>query len=46
MPIVAVIDDRTSTLAARNGNDVHGHWSSAPWFVAAARLAAECLGAT
>jgi sugar-specific transcriptional regulator TrmB len=37
-PLVAVIDDRSAVLAARTGTDIHGHWSSAPAFVAAARL--------
>jgi sugar-specific transcriptional regulator TrmB len=45
MPIITVVDERSSIVAARSGGDVHGHWSSAPWFVAAARLAAERLGA-
>lgn len=38
LPLVAVIDDRSAVLAARHGTEVHGHWSSAPAFVAAARL--------
>jgi sugar-specific transcriptional regulator TrmB len=45
MPIIAVIDDRSAILGARNGNEVHGHWSSAPPFIAAARLALERFGA-
>jgi sugar-specific transcriptional regulator TrmB len=39
MPIIAVVDDRTSLVASRQATDVRGHWSSAPSFVAAARLA-------
>ncbi len=38
LPLVAVIDERSAVLAARTGTEVHGHWSSAPAFVAAARL--------
>jgi sugar-specific transcriptional regulator TrmB len=39
MPILAVVDDRSAVIAARNGPDVGGHWSTAPAFVAGARLA-------
>jgi sugar-specific transcriptional regulator TrmB len=38
-PLVCVTDDRTALVAARQGNDVAGHWSTAPTFVAAAGLA-------
>jgi sugar-specific transcriptional regulator TrmB len=41
MPIIAVVDDRTGLVASRQGPDVRGHWSTAPSFVAAARLAFE-----
>jgi sugar-specific transcriptional regulator TrmB len=41
MPIILVVDDRSAILAARTGNDVRGHWSTAASFVAAARLALE-----
>ena len=41
MPIILVVDDRSAILAARNGNDVRGHWSTAATFVAGARLALE-----
>lgn len=41
MPLIAVVDDRSAVIAAREGPDVRGHWSSAPSFVAAARLAIE-----
>jgi HTH-type transcriptional regulator, sugar sensing transcriptional regulator len=43
MPIISVVDDRTAILAARQGSDVRGHWSTAPAFVAGARLALEHL---
>jgi sugar-specific transcriptional regulator TrmB len=45
MPIVAVVDDRSAVVGARNGNDVQGHWSTAPTFIAAARLALERFSA-
>jgi sugar-specific transcriptional regulator TrmB len=41
MPIIAVIDDRTAVVAGRQGSEVRGHWSTAPSFVAAARLALD-----
>jgi hypothetical protein len=41
MPVIMVVDDRTALLAARDGADARGHWSTAPAFVAAARLALE-----
>lgn len=41
MPIVSVVDDTSALLAYRQGKDVRGHWSTAPAFVAAARLAVE-----
>lgn len=43
MPIIAVVDDRTALIAARQGAEVRGHWSTAPSFIAAARLAWERL---
>ena len=43
MPIIVVVDDASALLASRQGSDVRGHWSTAPAFVAAARLALECL---
>jgi sugar-specific transcriptional regulator TrmB len=46
MPIVAVVDDRSAILGSREGNVVRGHWSSAPAFVAAARLAFERFATT
>jgi sugar-specific transcriptional regulator TrmB len=41
MPIILVVDDRSAILAARTGAEVRGHWSTAPTFVASARLALE-----
>lgn len=45
MPIIAVVDNHSAIVGSRQGNEVHGHWSTAPAFVAAARLALERLGA-
>lgn len=39
MPIIALVDDRSGLVASRQGSEVRGHWSTAPSFVAAARLA-------
>ena len=44
MPIISVVDDRSAIIGSRNGTVVHGHWSTAPWFVAAARFTLERLG--
>ncbi len=41
MPVILVVDDRSAILASRNGHDVRGHWSTAPAFVAGARLVLE-----
>jgi sugar-specific transcriptional regulator TrmB len=43
MPIISVVDERSALLASRQGSDVRGHWSTAPAFVAGARLALERL---
>jgi sugar-specific transcriptional regulator TrmB len=40
-PFVSIVDDRSAVLAARRGGEVVGHWSTAPAFVAGARLALE-----
>jgi sugar-specific transcriptional regulator TrmB len=40
-PLISVVDDRTAVLAARQGNEVRGHWSTSPVLVAAARVALE-----
>ena len=44
-PIISVVDDRSALLGSREGNAVQGHWSTAPAFVAAARLALQRLTA-
>lgn len=41
MPIIMVADQRSAIIGARNSTEVQGHWSSAPSFVAAARLTLE-----
>jgi hypothetical protein len=41
MPVILVVDDRSAILASRDGNEVRGHWSTAPAFVAGARLALQ-----
>jgi sugar-specific transcriptional regulator TrmB len=41
MPIISVVDDRSAIMAARQGSEVRGHWSTAAAFVAGARLALE-----
>jgi HTH-type transcriptional regulator, sugar sensing transcriptional regulator len=42
-PVLMIVDDRAALVAARDGADARGHWSTAPAFVAAARLAFERL---
>ena len=42
-PIISVVDDRSAILGSRQGTEVHGHWSTAPALVAAARLALQRL---
>jgi hypothetical protein len=42
--VIAVVDDRSAIVGFREGSEVRGHWSTAPAFVAAARLALERLG--
>jgi sugar-specific transcriptional regulator TrmB len=37
-PLVSVVDDRNAVLAYRQGGEVHGHWTTAPALVAAARM--------
>jgi hypothetical protein len=41
MPVISVVDDLSAILATRQGSEVRGHWSTAPAFVAGARLALE-----
>lgn len=38
IPFVGVFDENSAVIASRVGSDIRGHWSSAPPFVAAARL--------
>lgn len=45
LPLVAIVDDRSAVMASRAGTELEGHWSTAPTFVAAARLVFEQLGA-
>ena len=45
MPIIGVVDNGSAVIGGRDGSAVHGHWSTAPWFVVAARLSLERLGA-
>jgi len=40
-PLVCVVDDRSAVLATREGSEVHGHWTTSPALVAAARAAFE-----
>jgi sugar-specific transcriptional regulator TrmB len=42
-PVLLIVDDRAALVAARDGAEARGHWSTAPAFVAAARLAFERL---
>ncbi|HEY9015015.1 MAG TPA: hypothetical protein VIM84_08125, partial [Gemmatimonadales bacterium] len=43
MPILMVADAQRAIIGSRAASEVQGHWSSAPAFVAAARLAIERL---
>lgn len=43
LPLVAVLDRASAVIGARGGAEVLGHWSSAPSFVAAARIIFERL---
>ncbi len=45
MPVISVVDDASALIASRTGSEVHGHWSTAPAFIAAARLALDQLRA-
>ena len=44
-PLVAVLDERSALIAARNGAEVSGHWSTSPVFVATARVVLGAFGA-
>jgi sugar-specific transcriptional regulator TrmB len=46
MPIISVVDERSAVMATRQGGEVRGHWSTAPAFVAGARLALQQLRGT
>jgi sugar-specific transcriptional regulator TrmB len=41
MPILGVIDESSAIVGSRQGSEVQGYWSSAPPFIAAARLALD-----
>jgi hypothetical protein len=41
MPVLAVFDNYSAVIASRGNDMVLGHWSTAPSFVAAARLALQ-----
>jgi sugar-specific transcriptional regulator TrmB len=43
LPLVAVLDEASAVIGARGPADVLGHWSSAPSFVASARITFERL---
>jgi sugar-specific transcriptional regulator TrmB len=43
-PLISVVDDRSVVIAYRQGSEVHGHWSTAPALVAAARMAIAGYG--
>ncbi len=42
-PLVVIVDGKSAVLAGRRAAEVRGHWSTAPTFVAGARLAFERL---
>jgi hypothetical protein len=46
LPLVAVLDGTSAVIASRDGAGVLGHWSSAPPFVAAARITFDRLRMT
>ena len=43
-PVILAVDGRSALLASRNGDQVDGHWGTAPTLVAAALLAMRGLG--
>jgi sugar-specific transcriptional regulator TrmB len=45
-PLICVVDQKSAVIAYRQGNDVHGHWSTAPALIAAARAAIGYYGRT
>jgi hypothetical protein len=46
VPLVCVVDGKSALVASRQGNEVTGHWSTAPAFVASARLTIDGLART
>jgi sugar-specific transcriptional regulator TrmB len=38
LPLISIVDRRSALLGARQGNEVRGHWSTAPAFVQAAHI--------
>jgi sugar-specific transcriptional regulator TrmB len=38
LPLISIVDSRSAVLASRQGDEVRGHWSTAPVFVGAARI--------
>ena len=38
LPLISIVDGRSALLASRLGNEVRGHWSTAPAFVKAAHI--------
>jgi sugar-specific transcriptional regulator TrmB len=38
LPLISIVDRRSALLGARQGNEVRGHWSTAPAFVRAAHI--------
>ena len=45
-PLIVIVDGRSAVMAGRRAGDVNGHWSTAPTFVAAARLVIAALRGT
>jgi len=43
-PLICVADQTSAVVAYREGNGVHGHWSTAPAMIAAARVAIAHYG--
>jgi HTH-type transcriptional regulator, sugar sensing transcriptional regulator len=43
LPLVAVLDERSAVIAARDGAEVRGHWSGNPAFVRAAQITFDRL---
>jgi sugar-specific transcriptional regulator TrmB len=43
LPLISIVDGRSAIMGSRIGNEIHGHWSTAPSFVAAARIVFDRL---